>query len=220
MRVVALADVHNNEQLHVPDGDLLLIAGDLTGSGTLRQMARFSAWLRKLPHRHKVVIAGNHDFCLDRVNERLEAETMLGGDGIVYLRDQSVTIDGLHIYGSPWQPWFHDWAFNLSRGPEIRQKWDQIPEKVDIFLVHGPPQGFGDLTSRGEHAGCEEMLVALERQRPRVTFFGHIHEAPGTWLHQGLTFVNCTVGDIHFPGSRTEEGGPVTMDIEPRSGPF
>ncbi|MCK4490026.1 MAG: hypothetical protein KAU23_07180 [Anaerolineales bacterium] len=50
-------------------------------------------------------------------------------------------IDGTKFYGSPWQPWFYDWAFNLQRGPEIRSKWELIPEGIDILITHGPPYG-------------------------------------------------------------------------------
>lgn len=47
------------------------------------------------------------------------------------------------IYGSPWQPEFCDWAFNCSRGSEIRSKFDSIPTDVpiDILVTHGPPYG-------------------------------------------------------------------------------
>jgi Icc-related predicted phosphoesterase len=206
MKIVAIADVHNQEPV-LPEGDMLVIAGDLTGHGTITQMARFSAWLRKQPHRHKVVIAGNHDFCLQRWREKEESETMLGGDGIVYLRDQAVEIEGLKIYGTPWQPWFYDWAFNLERGAEIAAKWALIPEKLDLLISHGPPRGYGDRTNRGERVGCEDLLAAIELKRPRFTVFGHIHEDPGYWDHQGLSLINCSIGERYSK--------PVEFDISP-----
>jgi len=58
-----------------------------------------------------VAIAGNHDFCFE--DYRSDCEDELTNRG--YLQDQEVTIDGLRFYGSPWQPWFYDWAFNLQR---------------------------------------------------------------------------------------------------------
>jgi hypothetical protein len=51
-----------------------------------------------------------------------------------------VIIEGVKIYGSPWLPSYHDWAFNLERGGEVlKQKWEQIPNGTDVLITHGPP---------------------------------------------------------------------------------
>jgi len=92
------------------------------------------------------------------------------------------------FYGSPWQPWFYDWAFNLERGAEIRAKWDLIPEVIDVLITHGPPFGIGDLTARGDKAGCQDLLEVLERIKPRVHIFGHIHEGYGITSNGTNTF--------------------------------
>jgi len=101
----------------------------------------------------------------------------------------------LVCYGSPWQPEFLDWAFNLKRGKECQNKWDLIPHDADILITHGPPLGYGDRTSTGFLCGCEDLLHAIQSrdQPPRLHIFGHIHEANGTW-HDGKTlYVNaCT----------------------------
>jgi predicted phosphodiesterase len=83
------------------------------------------------------------------------------------------------VYGSPWQPEFCDWAFNVNRGPEIRRYWDKIPPDTDILITHGPPLGFGDLTADGFHCGCSDLLDVVQANPPRVHIFGHIHEAYG-----------------------------------------
>ena len=72
MRIVCLSDTHNlHDRIRVPEGDLLLHAGDATSRGTEKEVSVFADWLAGLPHRHKVVVAGNHDFLgvLDRVVE-------------------------------------------------------------------------------------------------------------------------------------------------------
>ena len=77
----------------------------------------FGEFFRGLPHRHKVVIAGNHDRCL-------EADPGLGTEifaGCQYFLDSGVEIGGMTFWGSPWQPWFFDMAFNLERGAELRR---------------------------------------------------------------------------------------------------
>jgi Icc-related predicted phosphoesterase len=111
----------------------------------------------------------------------------------VYLEDSEYELlssvepnsDHIHsfkVYGSPWQPEFCDWAFNVNRGPEIKRYWDKIPVDTDILITHGPPLGFGDLTSDGFHCGCSDLLDRVLAHPPRVHIFGHIHEAYGKIL--------------------------------------
>ncbi len=178
MRVVAMADTHGfHADLTVPEGDLLVHAGDLTNLGKLPQLAAVADWLRAQPHRHKVVIAGNHDFAL----QRRPAEARALFHGLTYLEDQEVRLEGVRIWGSPWQPWFHDWAFNLRRGPDLAAKWALIPEGVDLLVTHGPPAGYGDRCDDGERVGCADLTRELARAKPRFHLFGHIHEDPGAW---------------------------------------
>lgn len=218
MRVVAVADLHNVRPA-VPDGDMLIVAGDLTERGSLEELVRMRDWLKTLPHKHKVVIAGNHDWCLYHENRRQEAELALGSvPGLRYLRDQGITIEGLNVYGSPWQPEFCNWAFNLDRGEPLRRVWSKIPPDLDILVTHGPPSGYGDLTTRGLHAGCGDLLAAIDVKKPRYTFFGHIHEGAGQWDRNGLKIINCTVGDVYGSKAAREKhprGQPVVLDIIP-----
>lgn len=86
-----------------------------------------------------------------------------------------MTVEGLRIYGSPWQPEYGNWAFNLDRGAPLKAKWDLIPEGVDILITHGPPKGFGGQTREGD-VGCDDLLEAVNRVKPLIHVFGHIHE--------------------------------------------
>lgn len=212
-RLVAIADLHCDTP-DLPEGDILTISGDLTWKGSLEEMAGVAKWLRAQPFKHKIVIAGNHDFCLERKAQREEAETMLGGDGIIYLRDNGCEVEGLKFYGSPWQPWYHNWAFNVPRG-QLYQYWNKIPANLDVLLVHGPPMGFGDLTAKRERAGCEELLNALYEKVPKNVFYGHIHEDTGSWrFNQGETMLyNCSIGPIFSWLSELSAGKPVVLDI-------
>ena len=115
-----------------------------------------------------------------------------------YLQDEAITIEGINFYGSPWQPWFYDWAFNLQRGDQIRAKWDLIPGNTDVLITHGPPLGFGDLTSAGERVGCKDLLEAVERIKPTLHVFGHIHEAVGTHSDGKTTFINASICDLSY----------------------
>lgn len=201
MKICSVADVHINQngQAHdrplitTPEADVLTVSGDLTIGGTIEQLVAFRQWLVAQPQKHKVVIAGNHDFCFED-KRSFEAQTIIGGPGITYLQDQETTIDGVRFYGSPWQPWWHDWAFNLLRGQEIAKKWAMIPEGIDVLLVHGPPHGYGDTVVRGERVGCEELTRAIDKKKPKVVCFGHIHEDTGVWKRNDSVLVNCSIG--------------------------
>ena len=178
----------------VPDGDLLVHAGDVSRAGELPEIEAFTAWFAAQPHRHKILIAGNHDFLFEREPERARRLVR----GATYLLDEAVVIEGIRIWGSPWQPWFFDWAFNLQRGEEIREKWDRIPGDTDLLVTHGPPAGHGDVTAHGDAAGCADLLEAVRRVRPRLHVYGHIHEGYGITEADGTTFVNASNCDLGY----------------------
>ncbi len=205
-RLVIISDTHNQHRaLQVPDGDILIHAGDITRRGDLADVRDFNAFLGTLPHRHKVVIAGNHDFCF----ESDPAAAVGALTNCLYLQDHAVTIAGLVIYGSPWQPWFHDWAFNLPRGQPLREKWDLIPPNTDILVTHGPPLGIGDRVWTGEQVGCADLLAAVGRIRPRLHICGHIHESYGTVVQDDITFVNASCCNR----ANTLANPPVVIDL-------
>jgi Icc-related predicted phosphoesterase len=205
-RIVCISDTHARQRrIAVPDGDILLHAGDLTDAGDLDQLADFDHWLGELPHRHKVVICGNHDFCFEQNPKQAQALVT----NAIYLQDSAVTIEGLKIYGSPWQPWFCDWAFNLQRGPELAAVWAKIPDDTDILITHGPPEGILDMTHRSVNVGCRDLLERVYQVSPRLHVFGHIHEAAGRFDVSGITFVNATT----LPG----QSGAIVVELASRT---
>ncbi len=188
LRIVCLSDTHNlHAGLVVPEGDLLIHSGDFTGQGTPKEIEAFGDWLATQPHEHKVVVAGNHDFLFER--DRPRAEALLGE--VHYLQDQGLELLGLRLWGSPWTPEFHDWAFNLPRGQALADKWALIPEDTDLLITHGPPMGLLDRTCRGLVVGCEDLREAAARVRPALHVFGHIHEEYGVLEHDSMLLVNA-----------------------------
>lgn len=193
MRIVAVADTHTFEdQLGpIPEGDVFVHAGDLIRKGTLEELAGVVPWIRGLPHRHKVVVAGNHDWCFARERER--ACAMLGKE-VVYLEDERVVIEGVSFYGSPWQPEYLGWAFNLPRGEALAARWARIPPGIDVLITHGPPRGIGDGGDGGMpgRQGCAHLREAVARVKPLLHLFGHIHQDGGAWEQDGMCFANVT----------------------------
>ncbi len=205
MRIVCLSDTHSqHENIEVPEGDLLIHAGDLTRRGTFAEVVEFARWLRSRPHRHKIVIAGNHDFLFE--SDPARARALL--EEVHYLEDSGVELDGIFIWGSPWQPRFFDWAFNLDRGAPLKAKWDLIPPRTHLLITHGPPKGILDRTFRGEHVGCEELSLAVERIAPRLHVFGHIHEQAGVHSTARTLFVNACNCDLSYRAKQP----PIVLD--------
>ena len=214
-KIVCLSDTHNfNAEIAVPDGDWLIHSGDATVRGTEHEVEEFLGWFSKLPHRHKIFVAGNHDWFY-QTNNRF-ARLMTAHFNIKYLQDSLVEIEGLKIYGAPWQPRFYDWAFNLNRGAEMAEKWKMIPDDIDILITHGPPHGILDQvqTKYGfENAGCEELLRRVEEisnfGKLKMHVFGHIHGGYGVRDKRGVKFVNASVCDEAYEPTQP----PIVVEI-------
>jgi len=178
----------------VDDGDVFIHAGDILGRGQLSELEIFNDWLGELPHQYKIIIAGNHDWCFQN---DIEASREILTNAI-YLQDESITIENIRFYGSPWQPMFYDWAFNLPRGKALKQKWDLIPENTDVLITHGPAKGILDQTIQGDHVGCEELSKAIKKIRPKFHICGHIHEGYGMLDLDGCTYINASVNTHQY----------------------
>lgn len=207
MRCVALSDTHgHHRKVEVPgDGDLLIHAGDFLGGDTESDVEDFLGWMSAWPFTHKLLIAGNHDKLFEQEPGRIES--WLAGTGITYLQESGCELGGIRIWGSPFTPRFFDWSFQAERGEGMRQHWDRIPVDTDLLITHGPPAGILDLVRRqdeSEQAGCNVLRETVDRIRPRVHVFGHIHEGAGQRLHGGTHFINASVlngydGPLHEP---------------------
>jgi Icc-related predicted phosphoesterase len=96
------------------------------------------------------------------------------------------------------QPEFGGWGFNVERGPEIKRKWDLIPDNVDVLLTHGPPRGHGGRAKSGVDAGCADLLDACARVKPLVHVFGHIHEDYGVSEDAHTKYINASTCTIRY----------------------
>jgi Icc-related predicted phosphoesterase len=192
MKLVLISDTHEkHRKLVVPDGDVLVHAGDLTYRGDFLAVLEATQWLRSLPHKHKIVIAGNHDFLFETDPDK--AHELL--DGLIYLENSSVVIEKFKFWGSPITPWFFDWAFNCDR-KEIHKYWDKIPNDTDVLITHGPPLTILDKAKpNGEGLGCYDLLNRVDVVRPKVHVFGHIHGGYGHREFSGIKFFNASVVD-------------------------
>lgn len=224
---------------NLPKGDILLHAGDFTDTGKVSEIRNFIEFLadakREKGYSRVVFIAGNHDTTVDiNFYQGLESwdkhnfghwdeqnpelvQKMLSDlpEGIHYLQDQAMTINGYTVYGSPWSPAFGHWAFNGSEDV-LSEKWAQIPDQTDILMTHGPAYGHGDLVSiivkSGygsrkilKHVGCPLLRDRISEIRPFIHLSGHIHEGYGVsrGIEEKTYFVNASTAthryDPHNP---------------------
>jgi len=214
MRLVFVSDTHNRlARVKVPDGDMLIHCGDFTMRSEaktpaqhLGQVERFNQDLGALPHPFKVVVAGNHDLPFE--NMPAEARALL--TNAVYLQDELIELAGFRIYGSPWQPEYRKWSFNLPRSSdELAAVWKKVPDKVDILVTHGPPKGILDRTPLWPSVGDELLLERVLQVRPRIHCFGHVHHSHGVLEQDGTTFVNAaSLNENYNPNGRV-----IVLDI-------
>lgn len=193
MRLVCLSDTHGFHDkipTKIPDGDFLIISGDITNSGSFIDLQRFAYWLEKFPKHKKVVIAGNHDWCFSN-NYGLSKKFLEEIPDTYYLQEDFRIIDGVSFYGSPWAPEFGTWAF-MADQVTLRQKWSLIPTNLDVLITHGPPYVRLDRTEEGVYAGCTELLNQVIEKSPKVHVFGHIHEGYGKIKNDSTWFVNAS----------------------------
>lgn len=235
MRIVFTSDCHGKltKIPALPDGDVFVMAGDILPNFTraphmdaIRQehaLRELDSFFEKLPYKHVLLVAGNHDWIFEKNRGARKSLKK-----IKYLEDEAIIIDGIKFYGSPWQPEFCDWAFNLERkGKALRAAWDKIPEDVDVLITHGPPWGHLDqivptdgttVTKMGrdsEHLGCELLADRVEKIKPRIHVFGHIHGSFGQKKVGDTLFVNAALCDEAYQPVNM----PHAIDLEPRVKP-
>ena len=226
IRTVSISDTHglHRKLPELPPGDVLIHAGDFTNTGEKEQIVDFMDWFASQNYKYKILIAGNHDTTIhkeyyesigrSRFHRRAGydseecRELLFAYPDVFYLEDSGIsleftsdhgTVHSISVYGSPWQPEFCDWAFNLSPGPELLEKWRKIPTNTDILITHGPPFGFGDLCSNGLRAGCQDLLHEIRRRvKPKLHVCGHIHEGYGLERQNGITYVNASTCTWHY----------------------
>lgn len=199
LKLVAFSDTHGQHRLlyDVPEGDVLLFAGDMTEHGRVSEVEDFADWMGGFDHDFKLTIAGNHDYCFDD-HRREEAVEALESNGIEYLENSSVEYRGVKFYGSPYSNTFDDYVFNEGFG--------DIPDDADVIITHGPPKGVLDYLEDYGNIGSEELKKVLEDREFEAHIFGHVHQQHGK---QGDSY-NVSVVNREL----VVEEDPVEIEIE------
>ena len=196
LKIVAISDTHT-KRVSIPDGDVLVHAGDATFRGTPVEVASFAERYGSLPHKYKIFVAGNHDWLFQ--NDPHLAQKIMLDNGIMYLQDERAVIEGVRFYGSPWQPEFCNWAFNAPRGPALAHIWSRIPDDTEVLITHGPPHGLLDVVPEGARVGCTDLMSRINCLRElKLHVFGHIHYSHGSCKFNEVTFANVAICDEQY----------------------
>lgn len=182
LRILHISDTHAlHSYLGYPDDyDMVVFSGDFTNHYDVfrnePEARDFLNWYSALPIKYKILVAGNHDaYAFEHGKELREFCKM---NNIIYLENESVVIEGVKIWGSPYTPQYGDWYFMKDRA-KINKVWQQIPDDTDIIVTHGPPKGALDISFNRfnvmENCGCSALMKRIEDINPQLVLFGHIH---------------------------------------------
>lgn len=187
MKVIGISDLHGILPEIEEQADICVICGDISPlllQTSAKKIQRwlgeeFIPWTEELNCEEVFMIGGNHDMIFQEHEEIVFKNTK-----ITYLRDQLIKYKGYSIYGTPWCSKFGKWAFML-KPDQLREKYDLIPEKLDLLITHDVPYGCNDVILedvhwKGQHLGNPELLLAIRTKKPKNLCCGHLHGSDHT----------------------------------------
>ena len=207
MKLCIFSDPHGRHELlddKLPDADVAICCGDITGRGLEAEARAFMEWYAGQWHiGTKIFIPGNHDFCFENGPiEDIPSE-------LTCLINEPAVINGLHILAMSYVPIFRGWAFEVSEDV-IKSFLSEITIPIDILVTHTPPYSILDFAQyKAEHTGSKALFDHVVDNPPKVHCFGHIHEGYGQTNNGNTIFVNASVLNASYYVTNK----PVVIDI-------
>jgi Icc-related predicted phosphoesterase len=193
-RIVACSDTHGKHlYLPIPEGDVFIFAGDFEIRNTF-DLIEMSTWLNNLPHKNVVAIFGNHDFTEHYGNDKIKE--MFGRVNLLF--NESITVDGFKIWGSPYSPYFNNWAW-MQPDNMLAEIWATIPLETEIVVTHTMPYGILDQCGpRMESVGSLTLTDRIKVVHPYIQIGGHLHESYGQYTDGKTDYYNVSVMDEQY----------------------
>ena len=172
MRILHVSDTHGLQRqlTNLPAADVLVHSGDISNSGTEAEVLDFINWLIELPYKHKIFVCGNHDCCLWDAEDIEDLP-----EGIHFLQDRSVTIDGVVFSGIGYD-----------------HPADMIDAAADVVITHEPPTMIMDYSS-GTHWGNINIKKRVQEISPKMHLFGHAHDSYGVQKIYATIYSNAAL---------------------------
>lgn len=187
VRFVLVSDTHSCPSWNkaIPDGDVFIHAGDLTLGGTKEQIEVTYRKIKNLPHKIKLVIAGNHDLGMDKdfmarhsnkmkrhgsgVNRSNQAllrrmwnSREATAAGLIFLDHEATTINirgrAFNVFGSPYSPEFFDWAYMYPVDEDI---WSPASKATIQRPGGGVPDNTDILITHGPPFGVLDQIANI-----------------------------------------------------------
>ena len=192
MKILALTDIHGSYKkaakiISKAPADVLIIGGDLTTVGTVREAEDAILHFRSLSN-HVFCVAGNMD-----LPQHDDLFARLG----VSINGRGVVVDDIGFFGASASP-----VSRLHTPYEIPE--EEITRCIElgyshvrncpikVFVPHAPPYGTKvDIIHAGYHVGSTAVRDFIETHHPDVVICGHIHEARGRDSLGKSNIVNC-----------------------------
>lgn len=201
-RIVTLSDTHNAVPANIPAGDVLVHCGDFTNHGREHEVVAFLEWFAAQPHKHKLVVPGNHEVGFDTPAGFIKAKALFAEANVELLIDEARVIDGVKFYGTPYcngdRAVMWKWAFYVEHDQARADMWQNIPDDTDVLLTHAPPRGILD-KYMNQHLGCPELAKRVSVVKPILHVFGHIHSAHGRHWNAHTEFINAAYNRAQKP---------------------
>lgn len=235
MRLVATSDTHKPvTQGKIPDGDVFVFAGDLCNTGYIDDFYLNLEWLSQLPHKHKFLVGGNHDFHLINYPGPALQElrsigfTVLGFPGNENYYTAKLP-NGMTIGGFPLVNGLQErWAFGLKHfrdfgvdEPYTSMLYNLI-RSCEILVTHAPIYGILDQSTRSGvpvSVGDENMLKIIQECsasafKVQHVIHGHIHEARGSLTDLDIGNKSVSVHNVAMCDRRGNHNGkPLVLDL-------
>lgn len=217
LRICHLSDTHGGfPRLHgrydavVHTGDFFPNSHHVNDGNKVQEAVFQMKWLeenvgllkQQLQGHPYLFVLGNHDFVHPSM-----VEAFLQGEGIkaIDLTDKVVEHNGVKFYGFPYIPAI-DGRWNYERQtPEMQAEVDKMVEvlnneekPVNVLACHAPLVRCLDLSYGNMVLGSSVIANALdykidEKKMPTHYLCGHIHEAHGVTLRNGMLVSNAAV---------------------------
>ena len=191
LKAVVISDTHSRhtELDLVQDSDIRMIihCGDFSDNED--EALEFINWYGALDYQYKILIAGNHDLFVEE--SVIGFKNLCKENDIIFLHDESIEIEGVKIYATPFNNEMEGQAFYKDRY-EIQKLWDKIPDDTELLITHIPQYMVLDTVDEFD-AGCDLLKKRIEELKSlKYHFFGHIHQSYGVHKSNHLTSFNAS----------------------------
>jgi len=190
IKICCFSDTHNqHRRLKIPECDILIFAGD-AGITSYEKLEDFNNWLGSLNVKHRIITMGNHDrYC----EEIYRNNCKLFFTNAIYLENESVQIEGIRFWGSPYSKIFNNWSF-MADDDYLAHIWEYIPDNTDIVITHGPAFGILDVVG-WQSEGSQSLRKRIDEIKPKIHIHGHIHECYGFIKREHTEHINASILD-------------------------